>query len=309
MRGLREVKDASKVCMIHDMRVPVCNSPLHMRGIIRVKICAYPPERPFRFSKSKTQLLLDVWGQQPETRRAKLGRVIRVLQNISDFQLVRQRLQMMADHGVTPEPPPLPKIYAGGLIMLFGVIIPDNRLYCASVGIKGLNFYFHLLLRFIQEPASLMDPIGLFLPDLFVLAHHLLQDTHREIRYDLELTRMFGPQYLTWLRIYLETIIHGKHVERDMYLACYQDADYPEKLLEHIDAYIADGEAAPLWPRQGTRSYINSRGEDMGERTRTIPELFKWCGSLPDSRWALLRYTLGEIRFMRRANQNPAIRI
>ena len=79
-----------------------------------------------------------------------------------------------------------PQLFAGAIDMLRFWISPASADYYRSIGI---DYAFHQVLRFLDEPASLGDPIGLFSTRDAIIGH-LMQVVHANPRYDLELLLM-----------------------------------------------------------------------------------------------------------------------
>src|SRR5690606_39371099 len=76
---------------------------------------------------------------------------------------------------------------------------------------KNITFTFHALLRFLDDPASMMDPTG-FMSHRDAIIGHLMQVTHADPIYDLQLLAAI-PDGLDELEKQLMQILDGKSEE------------------------------------------------------------------------------------------------
>ena len=73
----------------------------------------------------------------------------------------RRRLERLRARGLIVTMPSRLQILAGGLDMLRYFITPGARDYYRS---RGIGFAFHNLLKVLDDPAALIDPIGIRSP-------------------------------------------------------------------------------------------------------------------------------------------------
>src|SRR4029078_2214990 len=103
---------------------------------------------------------------------------------------------------------------------------------------KGIDSRFHELLRFLDDPASLVDPIGLFsTPDTII--GHLMQVVHANPRYDLELLESW-ENGLEQLESELVQMLAGTHPRAQTIGAIVEEPEYHARLLEYVRAYRRD---------------------------------------------------------------------
>lgn len=119
---------------------------------------------------------------------------------------------------------------------------------------RGISYSFHQVLRFLDEPASLIDPVGFFSTEDGIIGH-LMQVVHANPVYDLQLLALFDGGHDN-LVSQLEQMIAGKHPRGASIGAIVEEADYHQRLLDFVRAWRRDPSIAPL-----LRSNVASKTE------------------------------------------------
>jgi hypothetical protein len=166
--------------------------------------------------------------------------------------------------------------------MLRFVIVPSSRDYYEQ---RGISFQFHQLLRFLDDPVSIIDPTG-FLSERDTIIGHLMQVVHLNPVYDLELLQMF-PDGLEQLERQVEQMVEGTHPRALTIGAIVEDAGYHERLLGYVRAYRRD-RSTPELVRESTLRDDPSYA--AAERTfASLPGFIDYCRTLPTEALELAR--------------------
>jgi hypothetical protein len=173
--------------------------------------------------------------------------------------------------------------------MLRFVIEPASRDYYRQ---RGIDFGLHQLLRFLDDPCSLLDPTGFF-SDRDTIMGHVMQVVHLNPLYDLQLLQMF-PDGLEEFERQVEQMIAGTHPRARTIGAIVEEPDYHARLLEYVRRYRRDPASAPL-----VRQAQTLRADPLfaaAERTfATLPGFIAYCNALPGDfptlrrRWRTLK--------------------
>ncbi|PCC70422.1 hypothetical protein SAMN02745121_06670 [Nannocystis exedens] len=191
-----------------------------------------PAEAAPRLRESTLQLLRRAVGR-PAHWRDKLGRLAVALRGWADSRAVDRRLQHL--HALGRLEAPLPTAIqrmVGAIDMLRFFLVPCAATYYSQ---KNIHFGFHTLLRALEDPASMIDPLGLHSARDTVI-HHLLQVVHANPDYDLQLLESF-PDGLDRLEAELEALRAGTHARAAELAATVEDADYHPRLLARLRAF------------------------------------------------------------------------
>src|SRR5439155_7364873 len=108
---------------------------------------------------------------------------------------------------------------------------------------QGIDYGFHQVLRFLEEPASLVDPVGFFSTRDGIIGH-LMQVVHANPVYDLQLLTMF-PDGLAELERQLDEMIAGTHPRTASIGAVVEEPGYHARLLAFVRAFRLDPVAPP----------------------------------------------------------------
>lgn len=193
-----------------------------------------------RLSKDPLTLLAQALGP-PGLWPGKARRLLELLGRYGHGDTVDQRLQALHAQGVIERIPTRTQLVVGALDMLRFFISPAAADYYAQ---QGIDYSFHQLLRFLDEPASLGDPVGLLSTRDGIIGH-LMQVVHANPVYDLQLLRIF-PDGLPELQRQLEAMLSGDHPRQRSIGAIVEEADYHARLLAHLRAHGSDPGAPPL---------------------------------------------------------------
>ena len=168
----------------------------------------------------------------------------------------RRGLERLAALGVIDAVPSDAQLFAGTLDMLRFWISPAAADYYRELGI---DYTFHQVLRFLDEPASLGDPIGLFSTRDAIIGH-LMQVVHANPQFDLELLLMHADG-VDELEAQLVAMLRGDHPRARAIAAIVEEPGYHAELLAYVRAFRAD-------PRSPPPLRVNIAGKfDQLERT------------------------------------------
>ncbi|MEZ4306946.1 MAG: hypothetical protein R3F14_02705 [Polyangiaceae bacterium] len=172
-------------------------------------------------------------------------KIARLAQLLSGYAMPREldaRLRRLHDLGIIESVPTKLQILCGARDMLRFWIVPAAEDYYRD---QGISFTFHQVLRFLDEPASLADPVGFFSTRDGIITH-LMQVVHANPRYDLELLCMHEDG-LSQLESQVADMIAGTHPRAAQIGAIIEEPDYHARLLEYTRQFRRDPESnAPL---------------------------------------------------------------
>lgn len=236
-----------------------------------------------RTSASPARLLAAAIGG-PAQWRDKLVRIAGTLAIQLDRREIRRRLERLKERGYLDTIPTGGQLLAGGLDMLAFFIVPGAEDYYQT---RGIDFRFHQVLRFLDDPVSVMDPVGLFSRRDTIIGH-LMQVTHANPVYDLQVLDMFDDG-LDRLEAELAQMIAGTHPRAGTIGAVVEDATYHARLLDYVRTYRRNPAAPHLLREQGSaRSSPEFR---LAEHTfGTLPAFMRYANRLPRSPRALWRH-------------------
>src|SRR5262245_25081650 len=109
-----------------------------------------------RQSEAPWRLIRDAIGgrRQISEKARRLGRTVRLW---FDRDEIEGRLAQLEQRKMTPRRPSRWQLLFGGLDMMRWVIVPASKDYYVQ---RGISFGFHTLLRFLDDPVSIIDPTG-----------------------------------------------------------------------------------------------------------------------------------------------------
>jgi hypothetical protein len=235
-----------------------------------------------RRSESSLSLLRRAVGG-PREIRGKLERLLRTLRLWTDRAELERRLATLERKGVVAARPTPLQLLFGGLDMLRFLITPAARDYYAQ---QGISFGFHQLLRVLDDPVSMIDPVGL-LSDRDTIVGHVMQVVHLNPVFDLQLIQMFDDGLEDFER-QVEAMVAGTHPRSHTIAAIVEEPDYHARLLDYVRRFRADPGTAPLV--RGEQTLRADPRFAAAERTfATLPGFFAYCRRLPTRGAALLR--------------------
>jgi hypothetical protein len=219
-----------------------------------------------------------------------LGRVAR---GYVDRRVLSTRLETLLRAGVIDVVPDRWQLVAGSIDMLRFWISPAAADYYEQ---RGIHYGFHQLLRFLEEPASLTDPVGFFSERDGIIGH-LMQVVHANPVYDLQLLCMFDDG-LDQLERQLETMLDGTHPRASAIAAIVEEPDYHRRLLDFVRAWRRDPSTPPM-----LRSNLASGAFDEAERTfGTLTTAMRYFSRLPSSAAGAIRH----VATVKRLSDSPA---
>jgi hypothetical protein len=192
-----------------------------------------------RHTASSWHLLKQTAGS-PRAMRDKLGRLTRTIRGYGDQRELQRRLYRLLSAGLIDEVPTNVQLFVGAADMLRFWISPAASEYYASLGI---GYGFHQVLRFLDEPASLADPVGFFSSRDGIIGH-LMQVVHANPHYDLELLQMFDDG-LDELEEQIEMMLAGTHPRHAAIQAIVEEKDYHARLLDYTRSFKKNPHTTP----------------------------------------------------------------
>lgn len=244
---------------------------------------------PSRLCEPPIRLLRRAMGDGP-TRRRKLLNLLSAIRNYGDESQVLPRLQRLKELGWLDEIPTRLQRMLGAVDMLRFFIVPCAADYYRS---KGINFYFHTLLRFLDDPASLIDPTG-FNSERDTIIGHVLQVVHANPDYDLQLLESF-PDGLSAMEHQVLEILGGTHPRAASILATVEDPDYHRRLLEYVREFRR------RQPRESSlvrENILSDARFHLLERTfGELPSAMRYFSKLPTTPLGAARHLLNVRQF------------
>lgn len=204
----------------------------------------------------------------------KLLRLGVALRAYIDFDALDARLRRLQSLGLIEQVPNRTQLIVGSIDMLRFWIAPAAAEYYAS---KGIDFRFHQLLRFLDDPAGLVDPTG-FLSARDVIIGHVLQVVHANPAYDLQLLESH-EHGLEELEAQTLAMLDGTHPRATSIGAIVEEPDYHARLLEYVRQYRRDRTVrAPV-----RENIANPRWARVEATFGTLPAAMRYFAALPSA--------------------------
>lgn len=179
------------------------------------------------------------------------------LQNLGHISIVPNRIQRMV----------------GAVDMVRFFIVPAANDYYRE---KGIDFTFHSFLRFLDDPASVIDPTG-FNSTRDRIIGHVMQVVHANPQYDFQLLDTFEDG-MQQMEDQVRALLAGTHPRTKSIRAIVEEPDYHERLLEHVVAHRKNPGASRL-----VRSNV-SKNFSAEERTfGTVPAAMRYFCAMPST--------------------------
>lgn len=228
----------------------------------------------------------------PGAAARKLTRLVLGLATYLDGRRIRARLARLEALGHVPRVPTRIQLAVGSIDMLRFWISPAAADYYAQ---QGIGYGLHQVLRFLDDPLSLTDPLG-FLSARDTIIGHLMQVVHANPVYDLQLLESF-PDGLDALEEQLEQMLAGTHPRAASIGAIVEEPDYHARLLAFVRDWRRDPETAPLM-----RSNVSASGEwrALEQTFGQLPTTIRYFASLPTT-------LTGAARHLRRVRSFPGL--
>jgi len=181
------------------------------------------------------------------------------------------RLEPLLAHGLIDQTPTRLQLVIGSIDMVRFWISPAAADYYQQ---QGISFAFHQVLRLLDDPGAMLDPVGFFV-DRDAVIGHLLQVVHANPVYDVQLLSTH-PDGLDALEAQTRAMIDGTHERAESIGAIVEEPDYHARLLAFVQAY-RDDPAAPPPVRSNIQGHF-----DVLERTfGTLPTAMRYFSRLP----------------------------
>ncbi len=242
-------------------------------------------EKAYRLTASPWQLLRTAIGD----RRAVTEKSTRFLRTLLDAlrgKEVRRRLELLESRKLIGKIPTRLQLLAGAYDNVRYFIVPGVEDFYPQ---RNINFAFHQLLRWLEDPSSMIDPSG-FLSKKETIIGHLLQVVHNDPVYDFQMLGLC-PDGLEDLERETREVIAGTHSRAATLRATTEDVDYYERLLSFIQGYRKDPSGLS-WTR-GETEKLQSPEYQRAKRTfRTLYGTMRYCAKLPTELPAILRHVL-----------------
>lgn len=212
----------------------------------------------------------------PSTFGKKVERLADTLGAWASSTALGSRLERLRAMGVIDASPTRLQVVVGSIDMLRFWISPAAADYYAE---KGISFTFHQILRVLDDPAAMIDPVGFFV-DRDAIIGHLLQVVHANPLYDVQLLSSHEDG-LDELVSQTRAMIAGDHPRAASISAIVEEPDYHARLLAFVERFREDPRTPPP-----VRGNVASDPERFGalERTfGTLPAAMRYFARLPST--------------------------
>lgn len=228
-------------------------------------------------------------------------RLARAFVRYLDFRETRRRMDRLQQHLGLRRMPTRLQMWFGGLDMLRFLIVPAAAEYYRM---RGINFRFHQLLRWLDDPASLVDPVGI-VSERDVAIGHMMQVVHLNPRYDVQLLGMF-PDGVAELERQIRQMIAGTHPRAGSIGAIVEHPDYHRQLLAYVEGYRRDPTSVEM-----VRADAGLRQDPefaLAEaQFSALDDFLRYAVHLPTGLFGLLRHRFGTNRLNRAwCDRDPA---
>lgn len=198
--------------------------------------------------------------------KAKAGRLGYAIRHYVIPGEARRRLERLQALGYVDQIPTRMQRCAGAVDMFRFFIIPAAGDYYVQ---KGFSFWFHQILRFLDDPASMIDPTGLRAHRDAIIGH-VMQVVHANPVYDLQLLESI-PGGMEELERQVAAMVAGTHPRRESIAAICEDPTYHDRLLEYVRQWRRDPSAVRPMLRENV------------ENDPTFAEIERAFGSMPNA--------------------------
>lgn len=239
---------------------------------------------PQRLTEEPWVLVKQAMGS-PRQFRDKLRKLATALFYYGREDRVLPRLRRLVRLGHIDHIPTRTQRIVGAIDMLRFFIVPCAADYYAG---KGINFRFHTLLRFLDDPASIIDPTG-FNSTRDAIIGHVMQVVHANPDYDLQLLESFDDG-LEEMERQVRGVLDGTHPRTDSIRAIVEDPDYHARLLQHIIDYRRDPGKAERLVRENI--VPGSKFEHVERTFGTVPRAMSYFSKMPTTVRGGLRHLI-----------------
>jgi len=221
----------------------------------------------------------EAMGSWTELARKKRD-AARVVVHTFRWNRRRRRLQRLRAAGHIDVIPTEWQIAQASYEMLTEFLIPSNAEFYAHY---DADEAWTIFLRFLDEPATMLDPTGLTISRDLLVAH-LLHTVHVSAGYDVALLEIISGG-LDELQDQCRQVMAGTHPRQEAIVAMLEREDYPERLLAAVDRYRRD-------PRRHWEVRTYDVPEDCApllrrglDRFGTLGRLMRHAATLPRTPW------------------------
>ena len=240
-----------------------------------------------RLKQNPVKLMVRAIGSPPVMLN-KTARFVETLFNTFYLPTQRKRLQRLKDIGFIERIPSQKQLWFGAYDMLRYFITPGAASYYKT---KKINFTFHQILRLLNDPSGISDPIGIRVPRDTIICH-LLEVVHANPVYDLQLLDQFEDG-LEEMEKQTGQMLNGEHPRHSSIMAITEDKDYHSRLLEYVKKYRKDPSERQMIRASGTaREDIHFLLAEC--QYGTLPSAFRYFNRLPNSFSALWKHARKE---------------
>lgn len=227
----------------------------------------------------------------PGEMLAKGVRFVRVIDTYRTGAGVLAKLHKLHALGHIERIPTRIQLAIGAADMLRFFINPAAADYYVS---QGIDYSFHITLRFLDDPSSLADPVGFFSTRDGIIGH-LMQVVHANPVYDLQLLAAFDDG-LDELEDQIQELCDGTHPRAKSIGAIIEEADYHARLLAFVRVWRRDPRApAPLRSNVAASPAFSEMERTFGSLTTAM----RYFCRLPST-------PMGAIRHLRTVKAFPA---
>ncbi len=210
----------------------------------------------------------------PDAVLDKLRDLRTAVANYGREELVLARLRRLERLGHIDRIPNRIQRMVGAIDMMRFFIVPAAADYYDE---KGLDFRFHSLLRFLDDPASIIDPTG-FNSTRDNIIGHVMQVVHANPEYDFQLLDTFEDG-MEEMERQLRDVLADRHPRAASIKAIVEEPDYHERLLQHIVEYRANPSNAARFIRDNVASKFRAEERTFG----TVPAAMRYFSRMPNS--------------------------
>jgi hypothetical protein len=188
--------------------------------------------------RSRWTLLRDVIGGWRQLRD-RFVQLFGLVTTLFRPGIVRARLERLRALGHIDVVPTTAQLLVAARDQMIVSANTETKMFYES---QGIPWVFHNVRRLVSNPATMLDPLGLFSPRDAII-HHVLQTFHRHPVYDLVLLRAF-PDGVEEMERQAQQIAAGTHPHQRALTSLVEDGSYHLRLVDEIRAFEAD----PLTP-------------------------------------------------------------
>jgi hypothetical protein len=218
----------------------------------------------------------------------KSGRLISTLFNTFYLPAQNKRLQRLKQIGFIEQIPSQKQLWFGAYDMLRYFISPGAASYYKT---KNINFIFHQVLRFLNDPSGISDPIGIRVPRDTIICH-LLEVVHANPVYDLQLLDQFDDG-LAEMEKQTQQMLDKTHPRYNSIMAITEDKNYHALLLNYVKTYRMNPAARQMIRASGA-ARENAHFLLAECMFGTLPSAFRYFNRLPNSFFELWKHARNE---------------